>query len=427
MWDVAILIPNLLFLGFLCILFQRARIKLYATNSPVFLCFYGMIWICAIFSVLRSVISMGLSSAHVSPATQDVANRILWTVVRFVLLTAEISVLIFSLAFGHLESRHSIRAVLITTGIISLAYSVVQGQFIIHCDLLHCKINICINLSICHILFTIKKTTYSFIQLPGALELLKPSELGVFGHGGVIFLLTTSAIFTLLYLAVYLLPYTRISNVISIPAKPSFYRYALVLFANCLSLTTGSALVLLPLSFAQSGYCLINLSHYLYYTFFTPLVYMIYLNDYCYQPAKIPFSYTLNESMYEDNVNSIDSINTYLDDDNSFMHHPSGSGGCQPGVVVPGEGCLSAESGPGERNPNNFVLNGPVYTKGLRSQDQINYHRFLYNTNIQSPGTGYSSVEESTTATVSAHGSMEFIQEQQHSHRHMGSEEDEAK
>lgn len=130
LWDVAILIPNLLFLGFLCLLFQRARIKLYATNSPIFLCFYGLIWICAIFSVLRSVISMGLSSAHVKPEVQDITNKILWTIVRFVLLTAEISVLIFSLAFGHLESRHSIKAVLTTTGIISLAFSVVQGQWI---------------------------------------------------------------------------------------------------------------------------------------------------------------------------------------------------------------------------------------------------------------------------------------------------------
>lgn len=128
LWDVLILVPNLLFLGFLCLLFQRALLKLYATNLPVFLCFYGLIWICAIFSVLRSAISMGLSSLHVNPDVQDVVNKILWTVVRFVLLTAEISVLIFSLAFGHLESRHSIRAVLTTTGIISLVFSVVQGQ-----------------------------------------------------------------------------------------------------------------------------------------------------------------------------------------------------------------------------------------------------------------------------------------------------------
>lgn len=257
-----------------------------------------------------------------------------------------------------------------------------------------------------------------------------PSDLGVFAHGGVIFLLTTSVLFTLLYLAVYLLPYTRISNVISIPVKPSFYRYALVLFCSCLLLTIGCVLVLSPLSYSQCGYCLINLSHYLYFSFFIPLVYLMYLNDYCYQPAKIPFSYTMNESLYEDNVNSIDSINTYLEDDNnSYLHH-AGSSSCHAG----GGGVdlsVAGASGGGHYNPqdptNNFVLNGPMYGKGGgRSQDQINYHRFLYNTNIQSPGTGYSSVEESTTATVSAHGSMEFIQQQQHRPAE-GSDEDGAK
>lgn len=73
---------------------------------------------------------MSLSSVNIAPAVEEIVNKILWTVVRFVLLTAEISVLIFSLAFGHLESRHSIRAVLITTGIISLVFSVIQGQYL---------------------------------------------------------------------------------------------------------------------------------------------------------------------------------------------------------------------------------------------------------------------------------------------------------
>lgn len=247
------------------------------------------------------------------------------------------------------------------------------------------------------------------------------TEWGVFGHGGVIFLLTTSVIFTLVYLGVYLLPYTRISNVISIPGKPSFYRYALVLFCSCLAQSVGCVFVLSSWSFGSCGYCLINLSHYLYFTFFIPLVYLIFLNDYCYQPTKIPFSYTMNESLYEDNVNSIESANTYLeDDDSTFMHQGGGSGCGGSGSNTLGGGA-AVPGGSGQRDsmthPNNFVLNGPVHNP--HHQQQINYHRFLYNTNIQSPGslTGYSSVEESTTATVSAHGSMEFIQQQQQQHR----------
>lgn len=211
-------------------------------------------------------------------------------------------------------------------------------------------------------------------------------------------------------MAVFLLPHTRVSNVISIPVKPTFYYYTLTLFFNCLALTIGCTIVLSRFSFSQCGYCLINLAHYLYFSYFIPLVYLIFFNDFFYHPVKIPFSYTMNESMYDDNPNSIDSTNTYLEEDNnSFMHQPSGSG-CTSDPGIANAAVLASGSG----HPNNFILNGPVYGKGAgRSQDQINYHRFLYNTHIQSPGTGYSSVEESTTATVSAHGSMEFIQQQQ--------------
>ena len=234
-----------------------------------------------------------------------------------------------------------------------------------------------------------------------------PSVLGIYGHGGAIFLLITSTLFTLIYLVVYLLPYTSITNVISIPVKPSFYRYALVLFCNCLLLTIGSVLVLSPLPHGDCGYCLINIAHYLYFSFFIPFVYLIFINEYCYQPAKFPFSYTMNESMYEDNGNSIDSTNTFMDDDENFMHHSRLAVNGQ--LQVNGDGVVAGCSSNNLGDMNNFTLNGPVYTKVARTQDQINYHRFLYNTNIQSPDslTGYSSVEEST-----AHGSMEFIQPQ---------------
>ena len=130
LWDVFILVPNLLFLGLLCILFQRARLKLYATNSPVFFSFYALTWIGVIFGVLRCVASMAMSSLQLNEETQDIANKALWTIVHFTLLTTEVSVLIFSLAFGRMESNRSIRAVLTTTGIISFVFSVVQGQYI---------------------------------------------------------------------------------------------------------------------------------------------------------------------------------------------------------------------------------------------------------------------------------------------------------
>ncbi|KAH6922871.1 hypothetical protein HPB50_019998 [Hyalomma asiaticum] len=40
MWDLCILVPNVLFLLFMALRFNRARLKLRATSSPIFYTFY---------------------------------------------------------------------------------------------------------------------------------------------------------------------------------------------------------------------------------------------------------------------------------------------------------------------------------------------------------------------------------------------------
>jgi len=42
-WDVAILIPNLIFMTYLLTKFSRARLKLRAANSPIFFTFYCLV------------------------------------------------------------------------------------------------------------------------------------------------------------------------------------------------------------------------------------------------------------------------------------------------------------------------------------------------------------------------------------------------
>lgn len=54
--------------------------------------------------------------------------QILWEITRFFLLAIELSVVILGLAFGHLESKSSIRRVLAITTVLSLAYSVTQAR-----------------------------------------------------------------------------------------------------------------------------------------------------------------------------------------------------------------------------------------------------------------------------------------------------------
>ncbi|GFS26227.1 transmembrane protein adipocyte-associated 1 homolog [Elysia marginata] len=127
-WDLAILIPNCIFLLFLFYGFRMAIRKLRASSSPIFTAFYGLILAVCIISVLRCVVSMTVNAAT-SPG--DNADKILWLILRFALLATEMSVVIFGLAFGHLDSRTSIHRVLIVTFTIALFYSSIQVYAVI--------------------------------------------------------------------------------------------------------------------------------------------------------------------------------------------------------------------------------------------------------------------------------------------------------
>ncbi|XP_013788352.2 transmembrane protein adipocyte-associated 1 homolog [Limulus polyphemus] len=122
-WDLGIFVPNVLFLLFLGLHFSRAQIKLRTTSSPIFWAFYLLVFVSAVVSVTRCIVSMTVNAAMF---TGDLVDKVLWVVVRFSLLSTEISVLIFGLAFGHLDSNTSIRRVLFVTFFISLAYSSTQ-------------------------------------------------------------------------------------------------------------------------------------------------------------------------------------------------------------------------------------------------------------------------------------------------------------
>uniref|UniRef100_A0A5F9C9N7 Integral membrane protein GPR175 n=1 Tax=Oryctolagus cuniculus TaxID=9986 RepID=A0A5F9C9N7_RABIT len=121
-WDLLLLIPNVLFFIFLLWKLPLARAKIRITPSPIFITFYILVFVVALVGIARAVVSMTVSA---SDAT--VADKILWEITRFFLLAIELSVVILGLAFGHLESKSSIRRVLAITTVLSLAYSVTQG------------------------------------------------------------------------------------------------------------------------------------------------------------------------------------------------------------------------------------------------------------------------------------------------------------
>ncbi len=83
-----------------------------------------LVWSSTVVSVIRCVVSMTLGVGASSAG--DAADRLLWLLLRFCLLSTEMSVLVFGLAGGRLDSKGGIRRVVTVTTIISLVFSVTQ-------------------------------------------------------------------------------------------------------------------------------------------------------------------------------------------------------------------------------------------------------------------------------------------------------------
>nr|DBA18509.1 TPA: hypothetical protein GDO54_016746 [Pyxicephalus adspersus] len=122
-WDLMLLIPNVLFFAFLLWKLPSARAKIRVTSSPIFTTFYILVFVVALVGITRAIVSMTVSSSSVATVT----DKVLWEITRFFLLAIELSVIILGLAFGHLESKSSVKRVLAITAVLSLGYSVTQG------------------------------------------------------------------------------------------------------------------------------------------------------------------------------------------------------------------------------------------------------------------------------------------------------------
>lgn len=180
--------------------------------------------------------------------------QILWEITRFFLLAIELSVVILGLAFGHLESKSSIRRVLAITTVLSLAYSVTQGTL--------------------------------EILYPDAH--LSAEDFNIYGHGGRQFWLVSSCFFFLVYSLVVVLPKTPLKERISLPSRRSFYVYAGILALLNLLQGLGSALLCADII---EGLCCVDATTFLYFSFFAPLIYVTFLRGFFGSEPKILFSY----------------------------------------------------------------------------------------------------------------------------------------
>ncbi|KAM4769136.1 transmembrane protein adipocyte-associated 1 isoform 2-T4 [Cyanocitta cristata] len=178
-WDLLLLVPNVLFFMFLLWKLPSARAKIRVTSSPIFTTFYILVFVVALVGIARAVVSMTVSASDAAM----VADKILWEITRFFLLAIELSVVILGLAFGHLESKSSVKRVLAITTVLSLAYSVTQGTL--------------------------------EILYPDAH--LSAEDFNIYGHGGRHFWLASSCFFFLVYSLVVILPKTPLKDRISLP------------------------------------------------------------------------------------------------------------------------------------------------------------------------------------------------------------------
>uniref|UniRef100_A0A671PXI6 Integral membrane protein GPR175 n=1 Tax=Sinocyclocheilus anshuiensis TaxID=1608454 RepID=A0A671PXI6_9TELE len=249
-WDVMLLVPNVAFLVFLMWKLPSARAKIRLTSSPIFVAFYILVFVVAAVGITRAIVSMTVSTS--SAAT--LIDKVLWEITRFFLLAIELSVIILGLAFGHLESKSSIKRVLAITAVLSLAYSITQGTLEIRFPDKH----------------------------------LSAKDFNIYGHGGRHFWLASSCFFFLVYSLIVILPKTPVRERISLPSKRSFYVYAAIL--SLLNLVQGLGSALLCADIIE-GLCCVDVTTFLYFSVFAPLIYVTFLKGFFGSEPKILFSY----------------------------------------------------------------------------------------------------------------------------------------
>uniref|UniRef100_A0A8C1WML8 Integral membrane protein GPR175 n=1 Tax=Cyprinus carpio TaxID=7962 RepID=A0A8C1WML8_CYPCA len=208
------------------------------------------VFVVAAVGITRAIVSMTVSTS--SAAT--LIDKVLWEITRFFLLAIELSVIILGLAFGHLESKSSVKRVLAITAVLSLAYSITQGTLEIRFPDKH----------------------------------LSAKDFNIYGHGGRHFWLASSCFFFLVYSLIVILPKTPVRERISLPSKRSFYVYAAIL--SLLNLVQGLGSALLCADIIE-GLCCVDVTTFLYFSVFAPLIYVTFLKGFFGSEPKILFSY----------------------------------------------------------------------------------------------------------------------------------------
>nr|CAB3267196.1 transmembrane protein adipocyte-associated 1-like [Phallusia mammillata] len=274
-WDVVLFIPNLIFLIFVLYRLRRVWHRILSGigsgGSPIFVTYFTLVALSALLAVIRGIVSMTVDVATTSGSD---ANKILWVILRFFLLMAEMSVLVFGIAFGHLDSKSSIKRVLFVTTSLALIYSIVQG-------------------------------TMEMLETDPRFQ-IETKHWSVYGHGGSLFCFVTSAIFLIMYVFVGCLPFVNwLQKYLSVPTRKSFYVYVGFMAVLNLLAVVGCGLLL---EWNWIGLCLLDGYSLAYFTMFAPLVYWTFLSSYfgTAQPSSMLFSYATHVDESQNDITDFD-------------------------------------------------------------------------------------------------------------------------
>lgn len=247
-FDVILLVPNFLFLVFLMYKIGTAQVKLHKIKCPIVKTVSFMVFLVCFVGISRCFVSMFLSSMLHQRHKDALPTKILWLLLSCFLLAVELSVIIFGLWAGNMrDGRKGVRRVLCVTSICSIAYSSAQAAL-------------------------------EFIRSPGVNGIYgKRNKYDIFGHGGSLFWSSTSLFLAMIYFFIVILPFTKLRECCIIPARRSFYVYCGLL--SVVNLAQGCASLLLHEKI-QGSLCVLDVTMFVYYTLFGPLVYWTFLKDF---------------------------------------------------------------------------------------------------------------------------------------------------
>lgn len=235
-YNIFLSLPALLFLLFLLTRLRSSVNKLVQSRSHIMATYYSFLWVICILNICWCILEI----QQARNPDQETAWNIMSLVTRFGLVLLEVSVVVF-LSQGYLISGwDALLRTLLFSGIFAAGDALVKAIYIFGL---------------------------------GVPLFITQDDAGDWHKWG--FWLLQNLLFVTVYMIILALPYTRWRD--RLPARPSFYRYVLILFI--LNGLEGFGSMLLGFG-ASFGYCIYGFAGFAYYALYPPLLYTTFLADF---------------------------------------------------------------------------------------------------------------------------------------------------